>query len=135
MLHDGYILPNSLMPDIPTQIAGYRPQNFDLGYDGAVPASKALARSLNIPAVKMLVQYKYDRFHSLLRNVGMTTLKQPADHYGLSLILGGSENTLWELSGAYADMARVLNHYNKYNGKYNPADYHSPVYTSTSYAA
>lgn len=129
MLHDGLILPNSLIPDIPTQIAGYHPQNFDLGYDGAVPASKALARSLNIPAVKMLVQYKYDRFHSLLRNVGMTTLKQPADHYGLSLILGGSENTLWELSGAYADMARVLNHYQTYKGKYNPNDYHNPIYT------
>jgi penicillin-binding protein 1C len=130
MLHDGLILPNSLIPDIPTQIAGYHPQNFDLGYDGAVPASKALARSLNIPAVKLLVQYKYDRFHSLLRNMGMTTLKQPADHYGLSLILGGSENTLWELSGAYANMARVLNHYQQYKGKYNAKDYHNPVYIS-----
>jgi penicillin-binding protein 1C len=130
MLHDGLILPNSIIPDIPTQIAGYHPQNFDLGYDGAVPASKALARSLNIPAVKMLVQYKYDRFHSLLRNIGMTTLKQPADHYGLSLILGGSENTLWELSGAYADMARVLNHYQRNKGLYSAADYHNPVYTA-----
>jgi penicillin-binding protein 1C len=131
MLHDGLILPNSLIPDIPTQIAGYHPENFDLGYDGAVPASKALARSLNIPAVKMLAQYKYDRFHSLLRKMGMTTLTQPADHYGLSLILGGSENTLWELSGAYADMARVLNHYRQYKGQYNANDYHNPVYSAT----
>ncbi len=128
MLHDGYMLPNSLMPDIPTQIAGYHPENFDLGYDGAVPASRALARSLNVPAVKMLQKYKYERFYDLLKKTGMTTLNQPADHYGLSLILGGGENTLWELSGAYADMARVLNHYNTYHGKYNPADYHSPVY-------
>jgi penicillin-binding protein 1C len=132
MLHDGFILPNSLVPDIPTQIAGYHPENFDLGYDGAVPASMALARSLNVPAVKMLQKYKYDRFYDLLKKMGITTLKQPADHYGLSLILGGGENTLWELSGAYADMARVLNHYNKYNGKYNPADYHSPVYTANA---
>lgn len=131
MLHDGLILPNSLIPDIPTQIAGYHPQNFDLGYDGAVPASKALSRSLNIPAVKMLVQYKYERLHSLLRQMGMTTLTQPADHYGLSLILGGSENNLWELSGAYADMARVLNHYNKNNGQYNLNDYHAPAYSAT----
>jgi penicillin-binding protein 1C len=128
MLHDGLILPNSLMPDIPTQIAGYHPENFDLGYDGAVPASRALSRSLNVPAVKMLQQFKYERFYDFLRRVGITTLKQPADHYGLSLILGGGENTLWELAGAYADMARVLNHYNKYNGKYDPADYHNPVY-------
>jgi penicillin-binding protein 1C len=130
MLHDGLILPNSLMPDIPTQIAGYHPENFDLGYDGAVPASKALSRSLNVPAVKMLQQFKYERFYDFLQKAGITTLKKPADHYGLSLILGGGENTLWELTGAYADMARVLNHYTKYNGKYNPADYHNPVYTT-----
>jgi penicillin-binding protein 1C len=129
MLHDGLLLPNSLMPDIPTQIAGYHPENFDLGYDGAVPASKALSRSLNVPAVKMLQQFKYERFYDFLQKIGITTLKKPADNYGLSLILGGGENTLWELSGAYADMARVLNHYTKYNGKYNPADYHNPVYS------
>lgn len=128
MLHDGLILPNTLMPDIPTQIAGYQPQNFDLGYDGAVPASKALARSLNVPAVKMLQKYKYERFYDLLKKAGITTLKQPADYYGLALILGGGENSLWELSGAYADMARVLNHYNRNKGFYDAADYHSPVY-------
>jgi penicillin-binding protein 1C len=131
MLHDGLLLPNSLMPDIPTQIAGYHPENFDLGYDGAVPASRALSRSLNVPAVKMLQQFKYERFYDFLHKVGVTTLKKPPDHYGLSLILGGGENTLWELTGAYADMARVLNHYTKYNGKYDPADYHNPVYTAS----
>jgi penicillin-binding protein 1C len=131
MLHDGFILPNSLMPDIPTQILGFHPKNFDLVYDGAVPASQALSRSLNVPAVKMLQQYKVGRFYDMLHKVGITTLNKPADHYGLSLILGGGENTLWELTGAYADMARVLNHYNKYNGKYDPADYHNPVYTLT----
>ncbi|MGV8879730.1 MAG: penicillin-binding protein 1C [Sphingobacteriaceae bacterium] len=128
MLHDGLILPNSLIPDVPTQIAGYHPENFDLGYDGAVPASKALSRSLNVPAVKMLQKYKYERFHSFLRKTGMTTLKKPADFYGLSLILGGGESSLWELSGIYASMARSLNHYEKYNGKYDPNDYHEPVY-------
>jgi penicillin-binding protein 1C len=131
MLHDGFILPNSLMPDIPTQIAGYHPENFDLGYDGAVPASRALSRSLNVPAVKMLQKYKYERFYDLLKKTGITTLTQPADHYGLSLILGGGENTLWELSGDYANMARVLNHYDRYKGKYDPADYHSPAYYPT----
>ncbi|MDB5157396.1 MAG: penicillin-binding protein [Mucilaginibacter sp.] len=129
MLHDGYLLPNSLMPDIPTQIAGYHPENFDLGYDGAVPASMALARSLNVPAVKMLQKYKYERFYDFLKKTGITTYKKPADFYGLSLILGGCENTLWEMAGTYADMARVLNNYKNYKGKYNPADYHPPVYT------
>ncbi|WP_158826667.1 penicillin-binding protein 1C [Mucilaginibacter lacusdianchii] len=128
MLHDGFILPNSLIADIPTQIAGYHPENYDLGYDGAVPASRALARSLNVPAVKMLQKYKYERFYDVLKKAGITTLNQPADHYGLSLILGGSENTLWELTGAYASMARVLNHYNQRNGFYTASDYHAPVY-------
>jgi len=127
MLHDGFILPNTLIPDIPTQIAGYHPENFDLGYDGAVPASRALARSLNIPAVKMLQKYKYERFYDVLKKAGITTLTQPADHYGLSLILGGCENTLWELTGAYASMARSLNHYNQFN-RYTTDDYHAPVY-------
>ncbi|MBL4677779.1 MAG: penicillin-binding protein 1C [Mucilaginibacter sp.] len=130
MLHDGLILPNSLIPDVPTQIAGYHPENFDLGYDGAVPASNALSRSLNVPAVKMLQQYKYERFYDMLKRIGITTLDQPADHYGLALILGGGENTLWELTGAYADMARALNNYNKNGGKYDANDYHHPQYAN-----
>ncbi|WP_295772627.1 penicillin-binding protein 1C [uncultured Mucilaginibacter sp.] len=133
MLHDGFILPNTLIPDIPTQIAGYHPENFDLGYDGAVPASRALARSLNVPAVKMLQKYKYERFYEVLKKTGITTLNQPPDHYGLSLILGGSENTLWELTGAYASMARALNHYNQTN-HYTQADYHAPTYQKTNAA-
>ncbi|WP_143304598.1 penicillin-binding protein 1C [Chitinophaga vietnamensis] len=128
MLSDGLILPNTLIPDIPTQIAGYSPQNFDLGYDGAVPASRALARSLNIPAVRMLQQYRYERFHALLQKMGITTLNKPADHYGLSLILGGGETTLWEMCGMYASMARTLIHLDQYKGKYDLDDIHPPNY-------
>lgn len=128
MLTDGMLLPHSLVADIPTQIAGYTPQNFDLGYDGAVPASRALARSLNIPAVRMLQQYRYERLHALLKKLGITTLNQPADHYGLSLILGGGESTLWELGGMYASMARTLLHLDQYNGKYDADDIHPPNY-------
>lgn len=128
MLTDGIILPHSLVPDIPTQIAGYTPQNFDLGYDGAVPASKALARSLNIPAVRMLQQYRYERMHALLKKLGITTLNQPPDHYGLSLILGGGESTLWEMTGMYASLARTLLHLEQYNGKYDADDIHAPNY-------
>ena len=130
MLSDGLLLPTSLVADIPIQIGGYTPQNFDLGYDGAVPASKALYRSLNIPSVKMPQQYKYDRFYKQLKNLGITSLKKPADFYGLSLILGGCETSMWELSGLYASMARTLNHHNRYQRHYNSADYHPPSYVS-----
>src|SRR5690606_33521252 len=57
LLDDGQLLPHTLIADIPTQIGGFTPENFDLGYDGAVPASAALSRSLNVPAIKMLQQY------------------------------------------------------------------------------
>jgi len=62
MLDAGEILPNTLVPDIPTQIAGYSPKNFDLTYDGAVPAHRALSRSLNIPSVLMLKDHGVYRF-------------------------------------------------------------------------
>jgi penicillin-binding protein 1C len=126
MLQDGFILPKTLLADIPTQIAGYTPQNFDLQYDGAVPADKALARSLNIPAVRMLQQYRYERFYFLLKQLGLKSLNKGADHYGLSLILGGGENSIWEISGVYASLARQLNHYGKYSGKYNSDDFKYP---------
>ncbi len=127
-LQDGQILPTSLLPDIPTQISGYAPQNFDLGFDGAVPANRALARSLNVPAVKLLQGYRTERFHHLLRKMGVTTLPNAASHYGLSLILGGGENTLWELSGMYSSMARILNNYPKNSGRYFAGDWHMPNY-------
>ncbi|WP_316821874.1 penicillin-binding protein 1C [Pedobacter gandavensis] len=128
MLNDGFILPRTLIPDVPTQINGYAPQNYDLGYDGAIPANHALSRSLNIPAVKMLQNYKYQRFYDQLKKLGISTLSKPADHYGLSIILGGSEVTMWDLAKTYMGMARSLNHFNDYQGRYNPQDYDPPVY-------
>jgi penicillin-binding protein 1C len=132
MLSDGLILPNSIIPDIPTQIGSYSPKNFDLSYDGAVPAGRALSRSLNVPAVKMLQQYKYQRFYETLQQTGITTLHKNADFYGLSLILGGCEVTLWDLAGVYASMARTLNHQTKNHGKPDANDFHPPFYTTGS---
>ncbi|MBC7867753.1 MAG: penicillin-binding protein 1C, partial [Gloeobacteraceae cyanobacterium ES-bin-316] len=128
MLSDGLLLPNSLVPDIPTQISGYAPQNFDLGYDGAIPAHRALARSLNVPAVRLLQQYKYPRFYEVLQQYGITTLNNPADFYGLSLILGGCEVSMWDLAGSYASMARILNKQQKNKGILNPVDIHPAMY-------
>jgi penicillin-binding protein 1C len=134
MLDEGKILSKSLLPDVPTIINGFSPKNFSKDYDGAVAANKALIRSLNIPAVHMLKTYRYEKFYSLLKNVGMTTLRQPADHYGLSLILGGAEGTLWDISGIYASMARTLNNYSQHPGtnRYNEKDFHQPNYIKAS---
>lgn len=67
MLDDGEILPGTLVPDIPTHYAGYTPKKFSLTYDGAVPAKRALARSLNIHAVRMLQQFGLERFYYYLQ--------------------------------------------------------------------
>lgn len=130
MIDDGKILPGTLLPDIPTIINGFAPKNFSHQYDGAVPADQSLIRSLNVPAVYLLKDYRYERFYELLRDMGMKTLRQPADHYGLALILGGAEGTLWDITGMYASMARTLNHYFKYAGanRYDRLDFHAPHY-------
>lgn len=128
MLTDGLLLPHAFVPDIPTQIGSYVPQNFDKDYDGAIAASKALARSLNVPAVRMLRDYKYPRFHDDLKKLGLTTLKQPADHYGLSLVLGGCEVTAWDLGSIYASMARSLLHSKQNKGISYGADFFKATY-------
>jgi penicillin-binding protein 1C len=130
MIDEGKILPRTLLPDVPIFINGFAPRNFSYQYDGAVNADKALIRSLNVPAVHMLKEFRYEKFHTLLKNTGMTTLSQSPDHYGLSLILGGAEGTLWDIAGMYASMARTLNHFSDWPGKnrYNKKDFHAPAY-------
>jgi penicillin-binding protein 1C len=124
MLDNGELLPGTLVPDIPTQIAGFSPKNFEPGYDGAVYARRALARSLNVPAVRMLQQHGLEKFHHFLRTVGFRHISYPADHYGLSLILGGAEASLWELTNVYESFGRVLNHFYQSSGRYYTNDFH-----------
>ncbi len=107
-LQDGHILPKTLLPDIPLNINGFVPQNFNMQYDGAVPASDVISRSLNIPSVYLLRGYGVPGFYDFLKKGGLTTLTQKPSHYGLSLILGGAEATLWDVSFLYADMVRSL---------------------------
>lgn len=127
MLQDGDILPGTLIPDIPTRMTGFSPKNFNNTYDGAVPANQALSRSLNIPAINMLKDYGVERFQSFLKEMGMTSLHRNSGAYGLSLILGGAEASLWDLTGIYGSMSRSLNHFYGYSGKYDAEDYHPPV--------
>ncbi|MFM9839717.1 MAG: penicillin-binding protein 1C [Cyclobacteriaceae bacterium] len=135
MLDDGKMLSKTLQPDIPIIINGFAPKNFSNEHDGAVPADKALIRSLNIPAVEELRDFRYEKFYELLKNIGVTTLNNPSDHYGLSLILGGAEGTLWDITGVYASMARTLNNYFTHPGKdrYDKSDFHPLRYSVTSY--
>ncbi len=118
MLDDGQLTPDMLIPDIPTRFGGFTPMNFDQEFNGAVPAAEALARSLNIPAVKMLQDYGVSPFYSFLKKTGMETLVNTPDYYGLSLILGGAEISLWNLAGMYTSMVSVLKDYDENDGFY-----------------
>ena len=105
-LQEGVILPKSLLPDVPTNFGGFSPKNFDLDYDGAVPADEALARSLNIPNVYLLKQFGTARFVKMLQEAGISSLKRKPSEYGLSLILGGSEASLGDIVNVYTGIAR-----------------------------
>ncbi len=123
MQQDGALLPQTLVPDVPSRFGGYMPSNFNRDFQGVVPAAQALSQSLNIPFVRMLKEYSYERFYDELKLLGITTLTQSADHYGLSLILGGAEVSLWDLCNMYGGMAAVLRHYSQNDGKYYDGEY------------
>ena len=118
MLQDGQLLPNTLVADIPSYFSGYTPKNYHQTYDGATPAGEALYRSLNVPAVRMLSSYGHVKFHHTLNELGFTTIDRPANDYGLSLILGGAETTLWDLGATYSGMVRNLKHFRNNSGQY-----------------
>lgn len=123
MLDAGEILPNTLVADIPTQIAGYTPKNFDLTYDGAVPAHRALARSLNIPSVLMLKDFGVYRFYDQLRQFKLRDINKHPNHYGLSLILGGAESNLWDLTKTYAGLTSTVNYFTTNSAKYRTNEF------------
>jgi len=127
MLDHGELLPDMLVADVPTQVDGFAPRNFDDAYAGAVPASQALARSLNVPAVRALRTHGVARTLGTLRAMGLGSLDRSADHYGLSLIIGGGESTLWELCGAYASMARTERNYGRGGNAYRTGAIHPPL--------
>ncbi|ESU19979.1 pbpC protein [Flavobacterium cauense R2A-7] len=130
MLDEGELLPNTLVADIPTQISGYTPQNFNLTFDGAVPAHRALSRSLNIPSVLMLQEFGVHKFYEELQRFKLKDISKQPDHYGLSLILGGAESNLWDLCRTYAGLSSTINYFNKNQGKYRTGEFAELNYKS-----
>jgi penicillin-binding protein 1C len=107
MLQEGGLTPATLLADTPVHFAGYVPENFDRRFRGAVPARDALAWSLNIPAIRMLQQFGIPRFYNLLKKWGFSTLYRPPGGYGLTLVLGGAEGTLFDITRLYAGLAQL----------------------------
>ena len=82
----------------------YSPENYDHAFRGPVSFRNALAQSLNIPAVKALYLAGIKDSIRMARDMGITTLTNPAQ-YGLTLVLGGGEVKLLEMVGAYGTFA------------------------------
>lgn len=89
----------------------YHPENYDDRFRGPVSLRDALAQSLNVPAVKLLYLTGIQTSMDLAQKMGLSTIKD-ASRYGLSLVLGGGEITLLELTNAYGVFA--------HEGIYNP---------------
>ncbi|GFD83678.1 penicillin-binding protein 1C [Tenacibaculum sp. KUL118] len=130
MLQSGDLLPGQLVADVPTEIAGYSPKNFNLTFDGAVPANEALTRSLNIPSVRMLQRYGLEKFREDLKAYHISDINKSADYYGLSLILGGAEASLWDLCKTFAGYAGIVNHYEELKHKYYQNEFIEPSFLS-----
>jgi penicillin-binding protein 1C len=125
---EGEIFPNSLITDIPTEIGGYHPENFTETYDGVIPARRALARSLNIPFVRLLNQYGLEKFYHQLKRLGITSFNKAPEHYGLTMVLGGGESSIWQVTNAYACLARTASNWYTYQNQYAASDWHAPQY-------
>ena len=131
MLDAGDLLPNTLVADIPTQYGSYNPENYNKTYDGAVPASRALSRSLNVPSVRMLQEFGLDRFYQYLKKLELKDLSESANYYGLSLILGGAESNLWDLCKSYAALSSTLNHFSETSSEYFSNEFTEPIFINS----
>lgn len=128
MLDAGVIFPHTLVADVPTQIGNYIPENYNRKYSGAVPASVALAKSLNVPAVRMLQDFGVESLYHYLQKMELKDIDKGPEHYGLSLILGGAESNLWDLTKSYAAMSGTLTHYVENSSQYFSNEFCEPTF-------
>lgn len=107
----GLVTPKLVLPDVPTNFQGYRPENFDKHCNGEVTLERALAYSLNIPAVRVLNEVGVANFTDKLRQAGFQSVSRNRARLGLSSILGGCGANLEELTNLYVTLAN--------NGQYS----------------
>ncbi len=104
-IDEGLLHSSTLIKDIPTYFNDFEPRNPRKTFDGFVTTKQALIRSLNVPAVRVLNAYGLEAYYDLLKSAGVTTLFREAHDYGLPLILGGGETSLWDVTGLYRSFA------------------------------
>lgn len=106
-IDDGIILPSTQIHDIPSYFDAFSPNNADKKFSGIIRANEALIRSLNIPAVRLLNTYGVYTFYSFLKTSGVSTLFRTSDDYGLPLIIGGAEVSLYDMAMLYRSVANM----------------------------
>ncbi len=100
-IDDGLILPSTVIRDIPSYFGSFSPSNYDKKYNGLVSSKEALIRSLNVPAIRLLNAFGFYKFYVFLKSAGVTSLFRQPDDYGLTLVLGGAETSLYDLAVLY----------------------------------
>jgi penicillin-binding protein 1C len=104
-LDPGGITLATVLSDLPgswnSSHGSWSPSNYDDQFHGPIRAREALARSLNLPAVRVLERVGTPDLQRRLQDLGLTTLDQRPAHYGLGLALGDAEVRLDELTAAY----------------------------------
>ncbi len=100
------ITPGTILHDTPTTFGGtYNPQDYDHKTRGDMTLRRALANSLNIPAVEVMSKVGVDDVLGWSKQLGITTLGSDASNYGYSLVLGSGEVPLVEMTNVYATFA------------------------------
>ena len=101
----------SILEDSPVQLdtaSGlYVPRNYDNAFMGPVTVRRALANSLNVPAVRALLLDGVQPFRDRLWDLGYTGLQEDGSYYGYSLALGSAEVTLLQQANAYRTLANL----------------------------
>lgn len=95
----------TIFQDTPQNFNGYQPKDYDLRYRGDVTLRRALANSLNIPAIEAIQKVGVQTVLDKAKQAGITTLTQTADQYGLPLALGSGQVSLLEMTSAYTAFA------------------------------
>jgi penicillin-binding protein 1C len=103
---NGVAQPATLIEDRPARFGDYAPRNFDEGFQGTVSAARALALSLNIPAVALLEAVGPARFVARMRSAGGGLALPAGETPGLAVALGGVGIRLVDLATLYAGLAR-----------------------------
>lgn len=101
----GLLQPDEMLFDVPITINGYSPANFDSEFHGPTPASKALAWSLNIPAITVLNRVGVDTFLHKMASAGVRLRMNPQGEPGLSVAIGTCSARLLDLTAAYCALA------------------------------